>query len=79
MCKCCGVHYRSRVGNRQHHVCSNLGTRMVPSVGLVKLHISGLDPQFARHGHGIARVNSQVQDDLLDLALVCFSHCQAQD
>src|SRR5712671_5374296 len=42
MRKCCGVHSRSRVGNRQHHVCSHLGTRMVPSVGLVKLHISGL-------------------------------------
>ena len=70
------VHARPRVGHRQYHVASNLGTRMVPGVGLVQLHIAGLDFEFAAHGHGVARVNCQVHDDLLDLALVGFHVAQ---
>src|SRR5271157_2372466 len=69
MCERSGVHSCSCVGHGQKHVIPGLGTWMVPRVGQVKLHVSGLDLQFAARGHGVARVDSQVHDDLFDLAL----------
>ena len=37
-------------------------------VDLVQLHVAGLDDELAPLGHGVARVDGQVGDDLLHLA-----------
>ena len=45
---------------------------MCTGIGLVQLDVRCLNGQFAAFGHGVARVDRKVHDDLLDLAGVGF-------
>ena len=49
---------------------------MLAGEGLGQLHVGGFKHQLAALGHGIAGVDGQVEDDLLDLARVGFHPAQ---
>src|SRR5580700_11761542 len=72
MCERTGVHARASVCHYQEHIAADFRAWMVANISLVQVHVGGFDLQLAAHGHGIARVDGQIHDDLLDLALVCL-------
>jgi len=43
---------------------------MVPGIGLVQLHVGGLNDQFAAVRHRVTRVYREIHDHLFDLALI---------
>ena len=65
-------HAGAGVGHGEHDVATGLGARMFAAVELVELAIACFDLQLAAVGHGVARVDGEVHDDLLDLALIGF-------
>jgi hypothetical protein len=63
------AHALAGVTDGEHHVGAGYGG-MVPGIGLVERGIGGFHRQAADFGNGIARIDRQVDDDLLDLAAV---------
>src|SRR5579862_4283000 len=61
------VHSRSRVGDRKHHVVAGARERLVSTVFRVEDDKRGLDEQGATFGHGVASVDAEIHQHLLDL------------
>ena len=61
---------RAGVRHRDAHVWANFGLRIHAGIGFVEHHIFHLDGQFAALGHGVARVDAEVQQDLVQLRRV---------
>ncbi len=55
------------VGHGEHHVAARLHRPVLPRVRGVEIHAGGLDGESAAPGHGVAGVDHQVHDDLLEL------------
>jgi hypothetical protein len=62
------LHADAGVADRQHHVPAGAGAELGGGVGLVELDVGGLDGQPAAVGHGVAGVDHQVHQHLLELA-----------
>ncbi len=56
------------VGNGEPHVRARLAAEVLAHEGFVRNHVGGLDRQAASGGHGVARVDDQVHDHLLEVA-----------
>src|SRR5690348_15246702 len=57
---------------RQHYITPHLGSRMMPSIRSVEIHVGRFDTQLASTGHRVAGVDGEIHNHLLDLALVSF-------
>ena len=62
------THPRSGVRDRQHHVVARFQFRGTAHTVLVERDVRGFQREFAAAGHGIARVDGQVHDDLFNLS-----------
>ena len=65
------VHAAAGIGDGDQHVLpglERLGHRL--GIGLVEIGVGGLDGHLAAFGHGVARVDGEVQDRRLELVLV---------
>ena len=71
MCACVSVlHAHAGIGDGEHHVFSGREDLRRAREGAVELHVGGFDGQAAAAGHGVASVDGEIHDDLLDLAAV---------
>src|SRR5712692_842019 len=66
-----GIHADSRVGHGQHDIPAWLHGPLAAGVALVEIRVLGLDRERSALRHGVARIESQIQNDLLKLARVC--------
>ena len=57
-------------------VATRLQGLVFAGIGLVEFHVLGFERDLSPVGHGIARVQHQVHDDLLDLAGISFDRAQ---
>ena len=64
------VHAHARITDGQQHVLAGLGLHVQGGVGLVENHVGRLDGQGASSRHGIASIDRQVGDHLVDLRRV---------
>src|SRR5580704_1736581 len=62
------VHAHAGVADSQHHVFARLKGRVNAGVFVVEGDVGGLDCEFSAGGHGVAGIDGEVHDDLLDLA-----------
>ena len=72
-----GVHARARVADLEHHV--GAGRRRAAARrwrDFACLHVGGADHEPSPVGHGVAGIDGQVHDHLLDLAGVCLDSIQ---
>ncbi len=67
-----GVHADAGVADGEHHVGARVNDGVLRGVIAIELHVGSFDGQAAAVGHGVARVDYEVQGDLLDLAGVGF-------
>ena len=64
------------IGHAEHHVSPRFdGSLVVGNVGM-QFNVAGLNPQLPPVGHGVARVDDQVQNYLLDLTWIGFDGAQ---
>jgi hypothetical protein len=56
------------VCHREHHVRPRRYVVVSVGIVLVELDIGGLDSELSTLGHGVARVQGKIHDDLFDLA-----------
>ena len=68
VCERLGAHADSRVRYAEHHVRSRLDGRLIVAKRRVQFDVAGLNHQLAPIGHRVARVDNQIQNDLLDLS-----------
>ena len=64
------VHPGTGVRHGQHDVATRLGNGVAPHVGFVHLDVRRLDNEVSPLRHGVARVDREVHDDLLELPRV---------
>src|SRR5207253_3118340 len=64
---CRAIDTDTGVGHREHHIATGLDRPVLPRVRGVEIHGGGLDRELAAARHGVARVDDQVHDDLLEL------------
>src|SRR5690242_15621575 len=64
------VHACSCVDHGKAYVVSHAGTGMRPRILRIEMRVCGLNLELAAVGHGVARIDSKIHDDLVDLALV---------
>ena len=65
-----GVHPHARIGDGQQDVIAGRHGRVPVGLFLLHPHIARFDHQLAAVGHGVACVDREIQDDLLDLSLI---------
>jgi len=70
--QCRFVHSRTGIGNGKEHVFLNGHSWALAAVRLINIDVAGLDDEFPASRHGVARVDYQVHDHLLDLAGIRF-------
>ena len=66
------VHAHPGVSHREQNIVARHHGRMLAGDFGIKANAARLNGQFAATGHGVARVDGQIQDDLFDLALIRF-------
>ena len=64
------VHPDAGVGDGEHDVRARGHLEVLDGVGLIELDVGRLDGDRAAEGHGVAGVDDEVHDDLVDLASV---------
>src|SRR5579859_3348539 len=64
------VHACSCVVDGKAYVISHAGTRMCPRILRIEMCVCSLNLELAAVGHGVARVDCEIHDDLMDLTLV---------
>jgi hypothetical protein len=62
-----GVHAGSGVGDGEHGVASGFGMVLDRELLVIERDFTGFNDEAAAFGHGVARVDAQVHDDLFDL------------
>ena len=62
------IHAHSGVADGEEHVGSGCDDRTQVAVVAIELGVRSLDQQAAAVGHGVARVDREIHDDLFDLA-----------
>ena len=70
------VHSAARVAHAQHDVPPRLGGRVLPGKGFIDLNVRGLNDDSSALRHGIASIDCQVHQHLLDLTRVRVDHAQ---
>ena len=65
------------VGHDEHDVRAGLHRRVSGGVLLVDVDVARLDRQLPAVGHGVARVDGEVHDDLLELTRIGFDASQS--
>jgi hypothetical protein len=65
-----GVHAAARVGEAEADEASGAGLRVAAGLRAVEFHRGGADDELAALRHRVAGVHHEVDDDLLDVALV---------
>ena len=65
-----GVHSGPGVAHRQQHVRAGPRAGVAPCEGLIQIDVRRSQGELAALGHGVAGVDHQVHDDLLDLSRV---------
>src|SRR5205823_4192791 len=63
----CRVHPDAGVGDGEHHVGTGARADVATGVRLIQLDVRRLEDQPAAAGHGVARVDYQIEDHLLEL------------
>ena len=63
-------HAAPGVGHRQHHLPPGTDVSAVPQTRIVPFDVMGFDDQLAAVRHGVARIDRQVEDHLLDLTRI---------
>ena len=61
------IHAAAAIGDRQQRVVAGNGSRMVGAVGCVEGGVAGFDGDRAHSADGVAGVDAQVGEDLVDL------------
>jgi len=63
-------HSDAGVGQRDHHVLARTHAQALGGEALVEMHQGGLNGELAAMGHGVARIDRQVHEHLLEPARV---------
>ncbi len=71
-------HARARVTDGDIGVLAGNDLAVGGGIGLVERRIAGLDGQLAAVGHGVARIDRQVEDGAFELVLVDLDRPQAR-
>ena len=71
-----GIHSHAGVADGQHHVLAGFRRGVKTGITLVQRDIGGLNRELAAARHGVARIDRQIHDDLLDLAGIGFGRAQ---
>src|SRR5262245_38598515 len=66
------IHAEASVGNGKHDVTAGDGAEVALRVRIIEFDVRGLERNSAAVGHGIARVDNEIEDDLFDLSGVGF-------
>ena len=66
------VHPAACVAHYQHHVGAGLDADVQAGIALVQVYVRRLDGEPAALGHGVARVDGEVDEHLFDLPGVSF-------
>ena len=72
----CGVHAHAGIGHGKNAVSAGRDQRIGPAVGAVEFHHFGFDQQSPSVRHGVAGVQTQVHQHLLDLRGIGFDCIQ---
>ena len=72
------VHACSGVADREQDVVAGRHRRMLVGEFGIKANARRAESQFAATGHGVARVDGQIQDDLLDLPLIGLHRAESR-
>ena len=55
-------HADTGVGDRQHHVLARQHLDLRRGVALIEMHVCGFDSELAALGHGVARVDGEIEN-----------------
>ena len=62
-----GAHARAGISDRQHHILARRHFTMGGRIGIIQMRVRHFQGQLAAFGHGVARIDAQVQDGVFHL------------
>ena len=65
-------HACARIGDRDQHILTSLD-RVLLGVGVIQQGVQGLDGEPASARHGVARVDGEIEDRVLELRWIGFN------